>query len=1354
MAGRSTEMESLAGLGVSVRSHETLETEVMDRLEEKMREQEKEVTIKQVKKEFPLLIQKLKICLKKKKEIEHDIRSIHGKGNLSSHQHRKITSLLNDQEEVEKHLLELLNAQKDLLHRLTKCGYDFQNDSNIKPISIKSIEGNDEKEDNENPTEETELQKSIRLGEVTAFGTSVQTTSLQGSSSNFDDYIKDQIDHQAGGPVPFPLTMKRKREESPESDSGFIDVVAGPSKKKSLKKIAIKAVTENSDDSDWRPSDPEDCRDRQFHHVSSSEGDDQPLIQKKKEKKRRKKQRPVDSDEDVGGWKTDDSDWEGTDDESSKKKPRQKDGDDGDKERYVARLANWQAGRSEEEKKEDGRYEEMEGGLKAPSVIWDQLYAYQKVGVQWMFELHQQGVGGILGDEMGLGKTIQVAAFLASLSYSQVIWRGSKWRGLGPSIIVCPTTVLHQWVSELHKWWPPLRVAVLHASGSHSGSKRSLIRSIHSSCGLLVLSYQAITTCLEDLSNLDWHYVILDEGHKIRNPDAKVTLAVKQVATPHRLILSGSPMQNNLRELWSLFDFIYPGKLGTLPVFMTEFSSPITAGGYSNASTVQVATAFRCATILRDTISPYLLRRMKADVKTHINLPEKNEQVLFCRLTEEQRALYRAYIDGEKIKLILSGNLKVFVGLIELRAICNHPDIHSGGPKTANIDPAELGPEDEYGWYKRSGKMVVIHSLLKLWKKQGHRVLLFSQSRKMLKILETYVKEQRYSYLKMDGTTSVGSRQGLIEKYNTGDTFVFLLTTKVGGLGVNLTGANRVVIFDPDWNPSTDMQARERAWRIGQQNQVTIYRLMTAGTIEEKIYHRQIYKQFLVNRVLKDAKQRRFFKSNDLYELFTLTEATEEGDTETSAIFAGTGSNIKLTPSSSGRKGELNNYDLPVYKPKKSKANEAVGAKKNVKKSLKRLYKEDAKKHSFQLGKETSENFEHTTETSTNTSDSTLSDDLREKLREQARKISAKFKASRQENEHISSTEVTVKEETQIKEEHIIDVAESIDRKEGEVVDLSSDEEKPKIEIVDLSSNLKIPRIPKVSSHIKAKKKKNEQTTIKINKTQLDSIKPVNSGITQEKEAKSRKHKHKKHKHKKLEGERVEGLVKARRFKAPVQDSEEQQKVAASQDDYVLSKLFSKSGVISGIQHDSIMEDDTADYALVESEASEKAQRAVAAMKASRQQCMRAETGVPNWTGNNGGVRKPKFGAKKKQGTNMSSAELLVLMKNRNTLVSTVPAATEEERELFRPDHQRPGAEQTPEGVDQNNADLLADIRNFISFQARVDGQASTAELVARFQRSLPSQQSPLFKAFLQQICDFRRDQEGRGIWTLKTDFR
>ena len=318
---------------------------------------------------------------------------------------------------------------------------------------------------------------------------------------------------------------------------------------------------------------------------------------------------------------------------------------------------------------------------------------------------------------MGLGKTIQIIAFLAGLSVSKLLSRHGYFRGLGPVLIVCPTTVMHQWVREFHKWWPQFRVALLHESGTYhgtyaiflnicficrinciveiavplvnnyfiSGKKYDLIKDIIKSNGILITSY---ITCLQQSSDLQrqkWHYVILDEGHKIRNPDSQIAINIKLLNTPHRLILSGSPIQNNLKELWSLFDFIFPGKLGTLPVFLAEFGVPITQGGYANASKVQVLTAYKCATVLRDTISPYLLRRAKEDVKTHINLPPKNEQVLFCRLTNEQKELYVNYLNSGSVNEIFNGKQKLFVGLINLRKICNHPHLYSGGPKRVKL---------------------------------------------------------------------------------------------------------------------------------------------------------------------------------------------------------------------------------------------------------------------------------------------------------------------------------------------------------------------------------------------------------------------------------------------------------------------------------------------------------------------------------------------------------------------------------------------------------------------------------------------------------------------------------------------
>ena len=289
---------------------------------------------------------------------------------------------------------------------------------------------------------------------------------------------------------------------------------------------------------------------------------------------------------------------------------------------------------------------------------------------------------------------------------------------------------------------------------------------------------------------------------------------------------------------------------------------PIQLGGYSNASQQQVVTAYRCATMLKDLISPYLLRRMKADV--NINLPKKTEQVLFCPMTGEQREAYRSYIHSRDVEEILEGRREALGGIDVLRKIVNHPDL---------LERTTQAHSEKYGEAERSGKLLVTEKVLGLWREQGHRCLLFSQTQQMLDILEAAIARAGYTYRRMDGTTPVSHRMRLIDEFNgDDDVFVFLLTTKVGGLGVNLTGADRVLLYDPDWNPSTDAQARERAWRIGQTKEVTVYRLITAGTIEEKVYHRQIYKEFLTSKVLKDPKQRRFFKAKDLADLFTWEE--------------------------------------------------------------------------------------------------------------------------------------------------------------------------------------------------------------------------------------------------------------------------------------------------------------------------------------------------------------------------------------------------------------------------------------------------------------------------------------------------
>lgn len=623
--------------------------------------------------------------------------------------------------------------------------------------------------------------------------------------------------------------------------------------------------------------------------------------------------------------------------------------DDGNERVYKARLHTWSEKRSEARQRAAARHnatsqdvagvpldtchdisDEVEewfkphptvsdadlgGGFRIPGDIYRALFDYQKTGVQWLWELYQNEVGGIVGDEMGLGKTIQVIAFLAGLHYS------GKFSG--PVIVVTPATVMKQWVNEFHRWWPPLRVSILHGSGSgmlnvkgeeqmesriettlYQGNRKAkkapnraakIVETVLQKGHVLVTTYAGLQTYGDLLIPVDWGYAVLDEGHKIRNPNTSITIYCKELRTPNRVILSGTPIQNNLTELWSLFDFVFPMRLGTLVNFRNKFEIPIKIGGYASASNLQVQTAMKCAETLKDAISPYLLQRLKLDVAS--DLPKKSERVLFCQLTEAQRKAYEDYLESSDVRAIIDGSRKSFAGIELLRKICNHPDL-------VERDILLTKAGYDYGSPAKSGKMQVVKALLELWKKGSHKTLLFAQQKIMLNILEKFMKALGFiKYRRMDGDTPIEKRQALVDEFNNDPSIdVFLLTTKVGGLGVNLTGADRVIIFDPDWNPSTDTQARERAWRLGQKREVTIYRLMMAGTIEEKIYHRQLFKQFLTNKILKDPKLRQNFLTKDLHDLFTLGPR-DGGSSETGRWFDGTetklgnGNQVTDTPS-------------------------------------------------------------------------------------------------------------------------------------------------------------------------------------------------------------------------------------------------------------------------------------------------------------------------------------------------------------------------------------------------------------------------------------------------------------------------
>lgn len=462
---------------------------------------------------------------------------------------------------------------------------------------------------------------------------------------------------------------------------------------------------------------------------------------------------------------------------------------------------------------------------------------------------------------------------------------------------------------------------------------KSLRRAPHAEGITVVTSYETLRKHIDTLSTLEWTAICLDEGQKIRNPDTNIAVACKQLPAFHRVLLSGTPIQNSLVELWSLFDFVYPGRLGARQAFEDEFAYPIRAGAYAHASKLQYEIAIRCAGTLQRMVRPYLLRRKKDDLQAVAKLPPKTEHILFCPISATQRRLYLQAIDSDEVKAVVARKMAAFRAINLLRKLCNHPALvqslqrpgeiqwqrsvkeqrrlnqqqqheqkqltskattHSSSQRVHGSDSdseyeTDKDDEDEeddelammltkegsHGVrWSDSGKLLVLSKVLPIWRSEGHKVLVFCQTTSMLTLIEHMALEMQLTYLRLDGSTAMGKRDRLIHEYNSDpNIYLMLLTTKTGGVGISLTAADRVVLFDPDWNPMTDIQARERAWRLGQARPVVVYRLISKGTIEEKIYQRQIFKLLLSNRVLDDPKQKALFSKSQIQELFELAPA-------------------------------------------------------------------------------------------------------------------------------------------------------------------------------------------------------------------------------------------------------------------------------------------------------------------------------------------------------------------------------------------------------------------------------------------------------------------------------------------------
>ncbi|XP_042316777.1 DNA excision repair protein ERCC-6 isoform X2 [Sceloporus undulatus] len=1337
--------DELRGLEVDVYDQDVLEQGVLQQVDSAISEANK-AQIADAEKLYRSALDEFRSCTKSLKQIDTIIEQLTPQSATCKAIKRKLDSVKRQKYNKEQQLKKINAKQKNLQKIFARKIPDgigdsvFEDDGDPGPSSLGSMLM---------PVEETEWERLIKTGQMTPFGTKLQNQErkprriMLNDASGFEKYLADQaklscerrktsVSKQTKGKKPsekshIKASIKGKgviSKNQSKMDSHIkkrleklqkhvFQIQAKPRLPKT-KVIEREEQKEDSEESIYMPDEELSSFDdeEEFYQDGDNTDDFKLKPQSERQKSSRKYQEETVGDDFLSSSDEDKKDMVG-------KKNRKRHRDDGNENFYKQRLRRWHKQQLKDKEQQqiagedsDESDTEFSEAFRVPGFLFKKLFKYQQTGVRWLWELHCQQVGGILGDEMGLGKTIQIIAFLAGLSYSKIRTRGSnyRFRGLGPTLIVCPTTVMHQWVKEFHVWWPPFRVAVLHETGSYTKKKVKLIREIAACNGILITSYSYIRLLQDNICSYNWHYVILDEGHKIRNPNAAVTLACKQFSTPHRIILSGSPIQNNLKELWSLFDFVFPGKLGTLPVFMEQFSVPITMGGYSNASPVQVKTAYKCACILRDTINPYLLRRMKANVKMSLSLPDKNEQVLFCRLTDEQHQVYKCFIDSKEVYQILNGEMQILKGV---------PD-------------EELNEEDCFGFWKRSGKMIVIESLLKIWHKQDHRVLLFTQSRQMLHILEAFLKQRSYSYLKMDGTTTVASRQPLITRYNEDTSiFVFLLTTRVGGLGVNLTGADRVIIYDPDWNPSTDTQARERAWRIGQTKEVTVYRLLTAGTIEEKIYHRQIFKQFLTNRVLKDPKQRRFFKSNDLYELFTLSNPDGTQETETSAIFAGTGSDVPK-PKQQTKWKVADRFDVSKKHCHFAETTSSICT--NLSDSL------SARQHVNSCSAEINscEMIETNPETSSRTS--TLPKD------------------------DIKSTD-----SFSIVEEKLLEsVKESGSRRKGasENVRLMNSDES------SVSSE---------RQHEKKRHRKEQGINEQLNNN-------YNKHTSKTKHHKAISRKPKSSRDARFEGERIPHLVKHRKYR---KEDNVEEKDLRKNEDYVLEKLFRKSGIHSVMKHDVIMESSSPDYVLVEAEASRVAQDALKALRISRQRYQGVASCVPTSTGPTGlpGSTRRKFGQKrnpnlmmpstsssstgktckdtkrergedKNVSTSHFSGRLEAEESSSCTLDSSSLLAKMRERNHLlvphRTDAQTDGRDQqivSALSVATEHEELLMDVKTFIAFRAHVPGQASTREILQEYESKLSIEQSCVFRELLRNICTFHRHSSGEGLWKIKPEF-
>ncbi|MDA3855507.1 MAG: DEAD/DEAH box helicase [Candidatus Woesearchaeota archaeon] len=468
--------------------------------------------------------------------------------------------------------------------------------------------------------------------------------------------------------------------------------------------------------------------------------------------------------------------------------------------------------------------------IEIPEVVVNILREYQKEGVYWLHFLKKYGFGGILADEMGLGKTIQALTILA-------MEKGTT------NIVICPKTLLYNWENEVNKYFPEMKVCVIDGDNE---KRKKLIQGTKN-FDIVITSYSMLQKDYEEYQDIEFNYAVLDEAHYVKNIKTLSAKAVRTINTQNKLLLTGTPLENNLDELYGTFDLVMPWFLGSKADFSKDFVSKIER---NNMIALE---------LLQAKIRPFILRRRKKDVLKE--LPDKQEKIAYSEMTNKQVGIYNEVLNRVRFEVnelvqkqgFDKSRIQVLSALLKLRQICNHPSL------------VDKSFEDEKDI---SGKHEQFLELLTEVVDNGEKVLVFSQFTSMLDIFEKDLKNEGIEYLRLDGSTK--NRQELVDKFNNDDTIkVFLISLKAGGVGLNLTSASSVFLYDPWWNPMVEKQAQDRAHRIGQKKVVSVYKFITKNSIEEKILKLQEAKGNLFDNIVQ--KEDGFIKRlewEDLMELF------------------------------------------------------------------------------------------------------------------------------------------------------------------------------------------------------------------------------------------------------------------------------------------------------------------------------------------------------------------------------------------------------------------------------------------------------------------------------------------------------